>query len=63
MQKICEERMRQFGQAGHAAKVPVVSLAQMAKDYAAGKYGENAKPGEPYAPHKGKGGGKSAMAH
>src|SRR3954468_20725892 len=23
MQKICEERMRQFGQAGHATKVPV----------------------------------------
>jgi len=63
MQKICEERMRQFGQAGNAAKVPVVTLAQMAKDYAAGKYGDAAKPSEPHAAHKGKGGGQSAMAH
>lgn len=44
MQKVCEERMREFGQAGHAPTVPVVSLEQMAKDYIAGKYGESAKP-------------------
>jgi len=44
MQKVCEERMRQFGQAGQAGNVPVVSLAQMATDYAAGKYGDHAKP-------------------
>ncbi|MBA2479887.1 MAG: fructose-bisphosphate aldolase class II [Planctomycetes bacterium] len=62
MQKICEERMRQFGQAGHAPSVPVVTLDQMAKDYAAGKYGENAKPTNDAAQHKGKGTGK-AMAH
>jgi fructose-bisphosphate aldolase class II len=62
MQKICEERMRQFGQAGQAAGVPIVSLDQMAKDYAAGKYGENAKPTAEAAQHKGKGTGK-AMAH
>jgi fructose-bisphosphate aldolase class II len=63
MQVIVEERMRQFGQAGHAAGVPIVSLAKMAADYAAGKYGENAKPDAPYLAHKGKGSGKSAMAH
>lgn len=44
MQKVCEERMVQFGQAGHASEVPFVSLDQMAKDYITGKYGENAKP-------------------
>lgn len=44
MQAVCEERMRQFGQAGHAADTPVVTLEQMAKDYIAGKFGESAKP-------------------
>lgn len=44
MRKVCEERMRQFGQAGHAADVPIVTLEQMATDYKAGKYGESAKP-------------------
>jgi fructose-bisphosphate aldolase, class II len=63
MQVIVEERMRQFGQAGHAPTVPTVSLAKMAADYAAGKYGEAAKPDAPYLAHKGKGGGVSAMAH
>ncbi len=63
MQVICEERMRQFGQAGQAPKVPTVSLAQMAKDYAAGKFGENAKPAADWTKFKGQGGGKSAMAH
>jgi fructose-bisphosphate aldolase class II len=63
MQAICAERMTQFGQAGKAPGVPVVSLAQMAADYAAGKYGENAKPDAAWKAHKGKGGGKSAMGH
>jgi fructose-bisphosphate aldolase class II len=63
MQVICEERMRQFGQAGHAAGVPTVSLAQMAADYAAGKYGENAKCDAAWKKEKGKGSGVSAMAH
>ena len=63
MQVIVEERMRQFGQAGHAAGVPIISLAKMAADYAAGKYGDNAKPDAPYLQHTGKGGGVSAMAH
>jgi fructose-bisphosphate aldolase class II len=63
MQKICEERMRQFGQAGQASKVPIVSLAQMAKDYAAGKFGDSAKPDARFAKEKGKGGGVSAMGH
>lgn len=44
MQKICEERMVQFGQAGHASEVPLISLEQMAQDYKSGKYGESAKP-------------------
>lgn len=34
MKKICAERMVQFGQAGNARKVPVVSLEAMAKRYA-----------------------------
>ena len=33
MQKVCAERMVQFGQAGNAGKVPVVSLEEMAKRY------------------------------
>jgi fructose-bisphosphate aldolase class II len=44
MQCVCEERMKQFGQAGHASQVPIVTLEQMAKDYINGKYGNNAKP-------------------
>jgi fructose-bisphosphate aldolase class II len=63
MQVICEERMRQFGQAGQAKGVPTVSLAQMAAAYAAGKYGENAIPDAAWKAHKGKGGGVSAMGH
>jgi len=46
MQRVCEERMRQFGQAGHAAAVPLISLDEMAKGYSAGKYGKSAKPDE-----------------
>jgi fructose-bisphosphate aldolase class II len=34
MKKVCAERMVQFGQAGHARKVPVVTLTEMAKRYA-----------------------------
>src|SRR3954453_3067121 len=63
MQKICEERMKQFGQAGQAPNVPVISLEQMARDYLAGKYGENAKPDELAVSHKGQGGAAGAMAH
>jgi fructose-bisphosphate aldolase class II len=44
MQKVCEERMIAFGQAGHASKVPYVTLEQMAKAYKEGMYGENARP-------------------
>jgi len=44
MQKVCEERMNQFGQAGWGDKVPFVTMEEMAEAYAAGKYGENAKP-------------------
>ena len=44
MQKVCEDRMRQFGQAGQAPNVPIVTLEEMAKAYISGKYGENAKP-------------------
>lgn len=42
MQKLCESRMRAFGQAGHARKVPNVTLEEMAGDYAAGKFGNSA---------------------
>jgi fructose-bisphosphate aldolase class II len=47
MQKVCEERMRAFGQAGHAAEVPILTLEEMAKGYREGKYGESAKPTQP----------------
>src|SRR3954470_608797 len=63
MQKICEERMKQFGQAGQAPNVPHVTLDQMSRDYEADKFGANAKPDDLATPHKGKGGGASAMAH
>lgn len=33
MQKVCAERMVQFGQAGNAGKVPIVSLEEMASRY------------------------------
>jgi len=44
MQTLCEEKMTRFGQAGHAPHVPFITLAQMAKAYREGKYGENSKP-------------------
>jgi fructose-bisphosphate aldolase class II len=52
MQAVCEERMRQFGQAGHAPRVPIVTLEQMAKDYAAGKYGDHARSDEQASRYK-----------
>ena len=48
MQKVCEERMIAFGQAGHAFDVPIVTKEEMAKAYMEGKYGDNAIPGKPY---------------
>ena len=47
MQKVCEERMRQFGQAGRAPEVPIVSLDDMAKAHLAGKYGDSARGANP----------------
>jgi len=44
MQKVYEHRMREFGQAGWALKIPPVTLEQMAKAYADGKYGPSAVP-------------------
>jgi fructose-bisphosphate aldolase class II len=49
MQKVCEERMRQFGQAGQAPSVPIVSLSEMAAAYAAGEYGASARVSAPAA--------------
>lgn len=48
MRKVCEERMREFGQAGHAPNIPRVTTEQMAKDYASGVYGPSAVPSRPY---------------
>jgi fructose-bisphosphate aldolase class II len=48
MQRVCEDRMRQFGQAGHAPSVPIVTLDEMAKRYKEGAYGEYAKPTRAY---------------
>lgn len=46
MQKVCEERMIAFGQAGHAPAVLALNLCleKTAKDYKDGKYGESARP-------------------
>jgi len=55
MQEVCEQRMREFGQAGHAPDVPLVSLADMAKRYADGSYGDSAKPSEHFGKYKGQG--------
>lgn len=44
MQTVCEERMHAFGQVGHASKVPLITLDEMAKRYIGGEYGESAKP-------------------
>jgi fructose-bisphosphate aldolase class II len=37
MQKVCEERFQQFGTAGNASKIKLVTLAEMAKRYASGE--------------------------
>jgi fructose-bisphosphate aldolase class II len=37
MREICKARYQQFGTAGHADKIKVVSLEKMAMDYKAGK--------------------------
>jgi fructose-bisphosphate aldolase class II len=44
MQQVCEARMKEFGQAGHAKDVPIIRLDEMAKRYKDGYYGESAKP-------------------
>jgi fructose-bisphosphate aldolase class II len=44
MERVCEQRMIQFGQAGHAYEIPIISLENMAKEYIAGKYGKSAIP-------------------
>jgi fructose-bisphosphate aldolase class II len=48
MQEVCRQRMEQFGQAGHAAEVPRVSLAEMADRYLKGACGEAARPDLPH---------------
>lgn len=48
MQHVCEARMREFGQAGHAKSVPIVTLEEMATRYQRGDYGEAAKPSCPW---------------
>jgi fructose-bisphosphate aldolase class II len=37
MQKVCEERFQQFGTAGNASKIKLITLAEMAKRYASGE--------------------------
>jgi fructose-bisphosphate aldolase class II len=37
MKKVVAERMREFGQAGHAGDYSAISLSEMAKGYASGK--------------------------
>jgi fructose-bisphosphate aldolase class II len=44
MKALCKARMTDFGQAGHAKGVPHVTCEEMAKRYARGELGENAKP-------------------
>jgi len=42
MQKVCEDRMKAFGQAGHAPNVPFVTLEEMAQRDEQGYYGNSA---------------------
>jgi len=44
VKKVCRERMEQFGQTGHAPKIPHITCEEMAKRYSSGVYGESAKP-------------------
>ncbi len=44
IRRLCRERMEQFGQTGHAVGIPRITCEEMAKRYANGVYGENAKP-------------------
>ncbi len=37
MQKVCEDRFEAFGTSGHASKIKVIPMAEMAKRYAAGE--------------------------
>jgi fructose-bisphosphate aldolase, class II len=37
MKKVVAERMRQFGQAGHAGDYTPIAIPEMAKGYASGK--------------------------
>ena len=37
MQVVCEQRYEQFGAAGHGSAIKPISLADMAKRYAAGE--------------------------
>ena len=50
MTKLCQERLEQFGTAGHASKIKVMSTAAMAKRYASGSldpsFGETRKAAE-----------------
>lgn len=48
MQKICEERMIQFGQAGHASSLKPITLEEMAKRYKEGYYGKSAVSKTPW---------------
>ncbi|MDB2614121.1 fructose-bisphosphate aldolase class II [Chlamydiales bacterium] len=48
MQQVCEARMKEFGQAGYAHLVPIITLEEMAKGYKEGLYGENSKPTNPW---------------
>jgi len=36
MQKLCKERLEQFGAAGHGSKIKVIPMSEMAKQYAKG---------------------------
>ncbi len=44
MKDLYKQRMIDFGQAGHASKIPYTTLDIEAKKYLSGAYGENAKP-------------------
>jgi fructose-bisphosphate aldolase class II len=36
MQKLCKDRLEQFGAAGHGSKIKVIPMSEMAKQYAKG---------------------------
>ncbi len=49
MRELCRDRFEQFGTAGHASKIKVVPLSEMARRYRAGELDPRIGAREPVA--------------